>query len=591
VRPELAHVLGFAQRLGCSGPEAEDALQDALACLAAVRDSTPTVVGLRVWLCRKVHTHARSHLRSERRRHIRESIAAVPAVQERPSDPVALRDEVESALAGLAEQLRVAVELRFLHDLDYREMAHVLRVPEGTCRQRVSRALAELRTRFGLGAGALVAALPLPRVEPAMTLVKGALAKSAFTSTATGWGILAMSAKKTAVVGLAIAVGVVGTLGVQAVLPGGDGSAPTRGGRSTATLEPANRDREIARLRKQLAVARAAKPPKGLPSKRPEGQDSAPRDGATAAVSDYVALGALWRAAIFQLDDPKKRDNAWTEVREALSGEDLTALRAALWTVRFTSHVAGLNRSGLRSQLDPFLDASDAETRLLAWQALISIERVARVTGTGPGVDPAMIDKLREQTAESPPKTRAGMLSSLIGVSGYEVNGPTAEVVLHLLEDADSRSETWRGLGCAKKLSDPVAAEVLECARSSPKDAEQVNRMILANLDEKSRDVVIYLLDSAEAGVPGALRALRHGVRPEDAPLVGDRLRRLFEARLDPLLRGQIVTTIGYAGDTSARAWLTGLRDDEDLHSGLRYSALVALRQLDTLASGARRRR
>jgi len=64
VRPELPHALGFAQRLGCDMADAEDAVQDALARLVAVRDDSPTALGLRAWLCREVHVRARSRLRS-----------------------------------------------------------------------------------------------------------------------------------------------------------------------------------------------------------------------------------------------------------------------------------------------------------------------------------------------------------------------------------------------------------------------------------------------------------------------------------------------------------------------------------------------
>ena len=126
-----------------------------------------------------------------------------------------------------------------------------------------------------------------------------------------------------------------------------------------------------------------------------------------------------------------------------------------------------------------------------------------------------MIDKLRRHTAESQLATRTGMLLSLLQVSGFVVDGPTAQVVLDLLEDEPGRSETFRSLGRAKKLSDPVVAKLLTYARGGPKVAEQVN-LVLRHTDEKNRDVIEYLLESAEAGIPGALWALRGGVRPED---------------------------------------------------------------------------
>jgi RNA polymerase sigma factor (sigma-70 family) len=126
VLPELPHAMGFARRLGCSAADAEDAVQDALARLAAVRDDSPASVGVRAWLCREVHVRARSRLRSERRRRTREAAASRPPESSGPDASAALRDEVERALADLDLDERSAVELRYLHDLDYREMGHVL---------------------------------------------------------------------------------------------------------------------------------------------------------------------------------------------------------------------------------------------------------------------------------------------------------------------------------------------------------------------------------------------------------------------------------------------------------------------------------
>ena len=149
------------------------------------------------------------------------------------------------------------------------------------------------------------------------------------------------------------------------------------------------------------------------------------------------------------------------------------------------------------------------------------------------------------------------------------------------------RSETFRSLGRAKKLNDAVVAKLLTYARGGPKVAEQVN-LVLRHTDEKNRDVIEYLLESAEAGIPGALWALRGGVRPEDRAFVGGHLRKLFDARTEPLLRWAIVDAIGYVGDTSQREWLARLRDDEEVAPGLRFSATVALRNLDR---GGRKRR
>jgi len=51
---------------------------------------------------------------------------------------------VHQALQKLSPDLREAVILRDLQDLEYREIAHVLRVPEGTVKSRINRGRAEL---------------------------------------------------------------------------------------------------------------------------------------------------------------------------------------------------------------------------------------------------------------------------------------------------------------------------------------------------------------------------------------------------------------------------------------------------------------
>jgi RNA polymerase sigma-70 factor, ECF subfamily len=54
------------------------------------------------------------------------------------------RDMVHFALQKLSPELREAVILRDLQDMDYREIATVLRVPEGTVKSRINRGRAEL---------------------------------------------------------------------------------------------------------------------------------------------------------------------------------------------------------------------------------------------------------------------------------------------------------------------------------------------------------------------------------------------------------------------------------------------------------------
>jgi len=161
VRPELAHALALARRMGADPGEAEDALQDSLVKLARERSDEPLRVGIRAWICRRVVLGVKMQARAGARRRRHEAAAAGhggPAALPR----VEARDEVEAALGRLEEEERRIVELRFLHDLDYREMAYVLDATENACRIRVHKALKRLRVLLGAAAPARVASLSLP---------------------------------------------------------------------------------------------------------------------------------------------------------------------------------------------------------------------------------------------------------------------------------------------------------------------------------------------------------------------------------------------------------------------------------------------
>lgn len=54
------------------------------------------------------------------------------------------REMVQRALIQISPDLREAVILRDLQDMDYREIAQVLKVPEGTVKSRINRGRAEL---------------------------------------------------------------------------------------------------------------------------------------------------------------------------------------------------------------------------------------------------------------------------------------------------------------------------------------------------------------------------------------------------------------------------------------------------------------
>ncbi len=64
--------------------------------------------------------------------------------QETRAAGLELKVLIQQALAQLSPELREAVVLRDLEDMDYKEIAQVLRIPEGTVKSRISRGRGEL---------------------------------------------------------------------------------------------------------------------------------------------------------------------------------------------------------------------------------------------------------------------------------------------------------------------------------------------------------------------------------------------------------------------------------------------------------------
>jgi len=154
VRRHQASIVSLARALTHGSADAEDIAQEvfvrAWRSLKGFRGDS----AFRTWLHRVavnvIHSH---HGRVARiRRVILPSPAPSPdeAVPEndpieRAADPVdveqemVMRDAIDKALGSLPEELRVAVTLRDVQGLDYREIASVLGVPIGTVESRIFR--------------------------------------------------------------------------------------------------------------------------------------------------------------------------------------------------------------------------------------------------------------------------------------------------------------------------------------------------------------------------------------------------------------------------------------------------------------------
>ena len=73
-----------------------------------------------------------------------ERLADTRPNQEQQYAGLELKARIQSALAKISPDLREAVILRDLEDLDYKEIALILKIPEGTVKSRISRGRGEL---------------------------------------------------------------------------------------------------------------------------------------------------------------------------------------------------------------------------------------------------------------------------------------------------------------------------------------------------------------------------------------------------------------------------------------------------------------
>ena len=130
--------------------EAEDLVQET--CLRAWRafDRYTPGTNIRAWLYTILHRVRTDALRRSGRQPQTSELAddgpAVPPGQ----DALARgQEDLERALALVPEAFRVAVILRDVEDLSYREIAMALGVPIGTVMSRISRGRAALRAALG----------------------------------------------------------------------------------------------------------------------------------------------------------------------------------------------------------------------------------------------------------------------------------------------------------------------------------------------------------------------------------------------------------------------------------------------------------
>jgi RNA polymerase sigma-70 factor (ECF subfamily) len=123
---------------------AEDVTQDAFVKAYRARHRYQPAGRVEAWLCTIAVREAISRLRwTALQRRVLE-VAGRSAPASAPVGAPALLDEL---LAALSPGSRAVVVLHFLHGYRHREIAEMLRIPQGTVASRLSSALAQMRRR------------------------------------------------------------------------------------------------------------------------------------------------------------------------------------------------------------------------------------------------------------------------------------------------------------------------------------------------------------------------------------------------------------------------------------------------------------
>ena len=155
VRRHSRRIFNICYRFTGNGTEAEDLSQDVFLRVYKTLGSYRSAHGgFATWMTSVTRNLLIDHYRRTKRDRVTDSLEdAMPVVESKESsarrpDQQALLGElssqVQSALTRLSPELREAVILRDLQQLEYAEIRQILDVPEGTVKSRINRGRIEL---------------------------------------------------------------------------------------------------------------------------------------------------------------------------------------------------------------------------------------------------------------------------------------------------------------------------------------------------------------------------------------------------------------------------------------------------------------
>ena len=152
--PLLSDCMGFALSLTRHGPDAEDLVQEAFLRAQRSFDAFEPGTNAKAWLFTIIR---RLHIDKHRRARIRpsylpeeelEGMGVVKDIEPPPADAVGglTGEDVRRALEQVPEPFRIAVRLRDIDGVSYREIGRILGVPPGTVMSRIHRGRECLKT-------------------------------------------------------------------------------------------------------------------------------------------------------------------------------------------------------------------------------------------------------------------------------------------------------------------------------------------------------------------------------------------------------------------------------------------------------------
>jgi RNA polymerase sigma-70 factor (ECF subfamily) len=156
LRLHFDRVHAVCRRIVGTSHDADDAAQEAMIRIVKGLRAFDGRSSFGTWAYRVASNTALDELRKRRRRPVLRVVGEdgeVPEVAdqlaERHVEAIVERLTLDDAIAGLPDDFRVAVVLRDVADLDYREISEVLDVPIGTVKSRIARGRSLLADRLG----------------------------------------------------------------------------------------------------------------------------------------------------------------------------------------------------------------------------------------------------------------------------------------------------------------------------------------------------------------------------------------------------------------------------------------------------------